>query len=97
MNIVDSKQQEIQDLCQKNNIGYLGVFGSVARGDDNENSDVDLLVKFNKPIGLLELVHAQNELSDALGRKVDLVTEGAVHPKIKPYIYKDLQTLYERT
>lgn len=97
MNIVESKRAEIQDLCQKNNIGFLGLFGSVARGDDTPNSDVDLLVKFNKPIGLLELVHAQNELSDALGRKVDLVTEGAVHPKIKPYIFKDLKTVYERT
>ena len=94
MNVVDSKQQEIQTLCQKNNIGFLGLFGSVARGDDTENSDVDLLVKFNQPISLLKLIHVENEFKDILQRKVDLITVGGLNPRIKPYILKDLKRIY---
>lgn len=94
MDVIQNKQQEIQALCQKNNIGFLGVFGSVARGDDTPTSDVDLLVRFNEPISLLTLIHVENEFKDILQHKVDLITIGGLNRRIKPYVFKDLKPIY---
>ena len=52
----------------------IGVFGSTARGESNQESDIDLLVKFAEKKSLLGLVRLERELSEALGRKVDLLT-----------------------
>src|SRR3990167_137628 len=94
MNILQIKQQQIEELCQKNDIGFLGLFGSVARGDDTEDSDVDLLVRFDKRINLFELIHVENEFKNILQRKVDLITLGGLNHRIKPYVFKDLKPIY---
>lgn len=74
----------------------IGVFGSYARGDNNEDSDLDILVSFEKRISLLKLVQIQQKLSDKLGIKVDLVTEnGLKNPRLKKYIKKDLISIYQ--
>ena len=72
----------------------VGVFGSTARGEDSEGSDIDILVRFAKPISLLSLVELERELSDALARKVDLLTESAISPYLKDRILKDLLVIY---
>ena len=74
----------------------IGIFGSYAREEDGEDSDIDILVKFKETISLLDLVKIHRELSNALGKKVDLVPEPALkNEKLKRYIYKDLQIIYE--
>lgn len=90
-------KQALAEICQKNDIAFLGVFGSVARGDNKPDSDIDLLVRFRPQakVGFFELVRAENQLSQALGRKVDLVPEGGVSPYIAPKINRDLVTLYD--
>jgi len=71
------------------------IFGSFARGENGKNSDLDILIKFQDSIGLLELVQIEQELSDKLGIKVDLVTEGSLkNPRLKKYIEQDLITIY---
>ncbi len=72
----------------------VGVFGSTARGEDSEGSDIDILVRFAKPISLLSLVELERELSEALARKVDLLTESAISPYLKDRILKDLLVIY---
>ena len=75
---------------------YIGVFGSFSRGDQKEHSDIDLLVKFKTPQTLLNLISIENLLSERLGLKVDLVTEGALtNQHIRSSINKDLQFLYQ--
>jgi len=70
------------------------VFGSYARGEQNANSDIDLLVKFKETPSLLQLIKIENELSKKLGLKVDLITEGAVKNKIiKAQIKQDLKII----
>lgn len=98
--MVRSKRKEIDfevdDLCKKYGINYLGLFGSVARREETKDSDVDLLVKFDKKkkIGLFELDDLQKEFENKLGRKVDLVTK--LNKYIEPYVLKDLRTIYEK-
>ncbi|MEI6049683.1 MAG: nucleotidyltransferase family protein [Bacteroidota bacterium] len=69
----------------------VGIFGSFARGDNKKGSDIDILVEFKEAPSLLTLIKLENDLSEILGVKVDLVTTGALKNKrIKKSIKKDL-------
>jgi uncharacterized protein len=69
----------------------IGIFGSFARGDNKKESDLDILVEFKESPTLLTLIKLENDLSEILGIKVDLVTTGALKNKrIKKSIKKDL-------
>jgi len=83
------------DICRQNDVIKVGVFGSMARGDANEQSDIDLIVEFSKRKSLLALVALEREISAALGRKVDLLTEAAISPYLRDRIMHDLQVIYE--
>jgi predicted nucleotidyltransferase len=87
-----SRRQEnlIKSITQKYNPTFVGVFGSYARDEDHEKSDLDLLVDFDSQLNLLELVGLEQELSELLGIKVDLITLRSVNEYIKPYIQSDL-------
>ena len=88
-------REKVTPVCKASNIKMLGVFGSVARGEDSPASDIDLLAKFNKPIGFIELFDIEQKLGAVLGRRVDLGTEGSLHPLIKAGVKKDLHIVYE--
>jgi predicted nucleotidyltransferase len=73
------------------NVLQVGIFGSFARGDNKKGSDLDILVEFKESPSLLTLIKLENDLSEILGIKVDLVTTGALKNKrIKKSIKKDL-------
>lgn len=76
-------------LKAKYNIKNIGLFGSIVRGDVNPDSDVDILVEFEKPIGL-DFVSLADELEEILGVKIDLVTPNAIKPTMFEYIKQDL-------
>jgi predicted nucleotidyltransferase len=61
----------------------IGVFGSVARGEEATASDVDILVEFSRPVGFFTFLELEEYLSRVLGRRVDLVTKNALKPAIK--------------
>jgi predicted nucleotidyltransferase len=86
---------KLVELCRQNDVRQIGVFGSVARGEADEQSDIDLVVSFSKRISLLKMVALERQISDALGRKVDLLTEDAISPYLRERIKRDLQVLYE--
>ena len=74
----------------------IGLFGSYARGENSEESDIDILVRFQETCTLFQLVRIENELSELIGRKVDLVTEGAIrNERIRRSIQQDLQVIFE--
>jgi len=81
--------------CKENDITFLGVFGSYSRGEQKEKSDLDILVKFSTRKSLLDLVRIERRLSEILGVKVDLVTEGSVSPYIIDEIKKELKVIYD--
>ncbi len=73
------------------------VFGSYARGDADETSDVDLLVELDyaQPVGL-EFVGMKLDLEERLGRRVDLVSSRGLSPRLLPYIEPQKTLVYER-
>ena len=78
-----------KDIFQKYEINSLAVFGSVSRGDNNELSDVDLLVDFKKPIGI-KFIDLADELEKILNVKVDLVSKKALKNKYFEQIKDEL-------
>ena len=68
------------EICRENDAAMVGVFGSVARGEDTFASDIDLMVKFSRRKSLLDIVKLERKLSTVLGKKVDLLTEAAISP-----------------
>ena len=93
MNLVAAEKEKIVEICERNDIEFCALFGSFARGEATETSDIDLLVKFSKPKGF-DWVDAALEIEDTLGRKVDLVTEKGLSPYIRENVLKDLEVLY---
>jgi len=85
-NILSSHKQ---DLANKYGIKFIAVFGSYGRGEQEHNSDVDILVDFDKPIGI-EFIDLANELEKILNCKVDLVSKNGVKPKYLKFIEEDL-------
>ena len=88
-------QSEIKKIIMSHLKGFdpikVGIFGSFARGDNKKGSDIDILVEFKEAPSLLTLIKLENDLSEILGVKVDLVTTGALKNKrIKKSIKKDL-------
>lgn len=75
------------------NRAYL--FGSFARGEQNQNSDIDFLVEYNPDAErtLFKAVELKCELEDTLQRKVDVLTEAAISPYIRPYVLKDKKVI----
>ncbi|GHB56538.1 nucleotidyltransferase family protein [Persicitalea jodogahamensis] len=88
--ITAQQQQVIREVVGKLNPVMVGVFGSYARNEQTDKSDLDLLIEFDARINLLELIGLEQELSELLGVKVDLVTPRSVSQRLLPYIHKDL-------
>lgn len=87
---------EIATICRRHEVGELALFGSVARGDAGPESDVDFLVDFlpeAKP-GLLDLAALGRELSELLGRRVDVAIKRALKPKVRDGVLADAQLVY---
>ena len=87
--------EKIIEVLLKYNPSKIALFGSYARGEETPNSDIDVMVNFNKRISLLEWVGIEFELSEMVGKKVELISERAINPKLKPYIEKDLKIIFE--
>ena len=84
------------DICRQNDVVKVAIFGSMARGEADEQSDIDLLVEFSKRKSLLALVALERTISTALGKKVDLLTEAEISPYLRDNIQRDLKVLYHR-
>jgi predicted nucleotidyltransferase len=93
-NILGDKERLLK-LCRQYDVASLRIFGSVARGEDNEGSDIDILVSFVRPLSLLRLIRFERELSELFGRQVDLVTEQALSPYIRSSVMATVKDIYE--
>lgn len=88
----------IQQYFQGKPVKRAYLFGSYSRGEEDENSDIDLLVTYDDSnnISLLTICRMINELSDVLGYPVDMVEEGRLMPFAVPSVEKDKILIYER-
>lgn len=94
--MISSKQQNlIIDIISRCNPRMIGVFGSYARGENDQNSDLDILIDFEQPVDLLEIIGLEQELTEKLGIKVDLITLRSLNPQLKEYVEKDLIPLVQ--
>lgn len=87
-------QKKITPILEKNNVVRASVFGSFARGEDTQGSDIDILIEFKEPMGLFFLAGLKFKLEEAIGKKVDLLTYRSVNPLLAKYIYKDEIKIY---
>ena len=91
--ILASQRTHILALAAARGASRVRVFGSVARGEDREGSDLDLLVDLPSGTSLLRIVGLQLDIEDAMGVKVDLCTERELHPALKQRILTEARTL----
>lgn len=85
-----SKLREIMPILgERYSVKSLQTFGSYARGQQGEESDVDILVEFHETIDLFTFMELEDFLGKALGRKVDLVMKDTLKPRIKERILKE--------
>ena len=88
--ITPHQERIIKSVTERINPKMVGVFGSYARGEQLADSDLDILIDFDTNVNLLDLIGLEQELSEQLGIKVDLVTLRSVNASLKPYIETNL-------
>ena len=93
----EDTKKKIVELCKKNKVQELSLFGSRARGDERPDSDFDLLVDFlpNSGITLFEYSRMQIDLEEIIGVKVDLVSKKGLKPYVRVSVLSDAQPIYE--
>jgi uncharacterized protein len=86
----------IAEFCRKWHISELSVFGSALRDDFRPDSDVDVMVVLGPDahVGLIGFCQMQIELSEMLGREVDLVTKSGLKPRIRENVIAEAELLY---
>lgn len=95
MTIATIKKQ-IVPILKRQGVTKAALFGSAARGEMKKKSDVDILVKLKKGKSLFDFVGLKLELEEKLDKKVDLVSYGAIKPRLKKIILKDEKIIYEK-
>ena len=90
------RQREILDILARHRdelrefgVESLALFGSVSRGEETAESDVDILVEFFRPVGMLAFIRLQLRLAEILGRRVDLVTLKALRPAWRERVLRE--------
>jgi predicted nucleotidyltransferase/DNA-binding XRE family transcriptional regulator len=83
------QRRAILDAAVRRRASNVRVFGSVARGDDDEDSDIDLLVDLADDVSLVELIGLEREVSELLGRRVDVVPARGLKPAVARRVLAD--------
>ena len=89
-------QKKILPILKEYGVKRAAIFGSVSRGDNKSESDIDIMISLGKPIGMFAYMSLIRKMENRLGRKVDLVTENSINKFVRPYIQPDLKIIYER-
>ncbi len=93
--MVDFDRTELAHVCEEYDVLRLRVFGSVARGEERPDSDLDVIVDFEKPKGLLTLIRLERRLAKVFGRRVDLVTEPGLSPHIRESVLGSASVIFD--
>jgi predicted nucleotidyltransferase len=93
---IDEVRQKASPILEQHGVTFAAVFGSLARGEDRPQSDVDILVRLGRPTGMIGYMRLVENLESALAKRVDLVTEQSLNKHVRPHILPDLKTIYEK-
>ncbi len=93
MEFVKSKKTDICQIANKYGAFNIRIFGSVARGDADENSDIDFLVDFNPDVGLIEWSGFWLALEELLGKKVDVAIESSLKKRMRDRVLSEAVSL----
>ena len=100
MEAFEEMREKILPVLLPYGVRQISLFGSMARGEDTAESDIDLLVEFEdppqKPLGLMTWVRLERELAERFGRRVDMVSAKGVSRHLVPYIEAEKVILYEK-
>ena len=91
--LLESHRNELVALARRRGVTAIRVFGSMSRGDADEDSDVDLLVTLSPGTSALALGGLLMDAKELLGRRVDVVTEASLHPALRERILADAVAL----
>jgi predicted nucleotidyltransferase len=91
--MIDDIRNQVADLMRRRGVVRAGIFGSFARGEGTESSDVDFLVEFEHGRSLLDLSGLRLDLTAVLGREVDVATPGSLHPCLRDRILAEVVPL----
>ena len=92
-NTIKSKREEILNIAQKFGAKNVRIFGSMARGEENPESDLDIIVEMEKGSSLLDIIAIKQDIEELLGRKVDVVTEASISPYIRNTVLREAVNL----
>lgn len=90
---LEELREKISAPMRQRGVIRAGVFGSMARGEAGEESDIDFLVEFEKGRSLLDLAGLRSDLRQLLEREVDVATPNSLHPRLRDRILRDLVPL----
>ena len=93
---IESIKKQIVPILKRQEVIRAALFGSASRGEMKKRSDIDILVKLKMGKSLFDFVRLKIELEEKLGKKVDLVSYGAIKPRLKDIILKDEKVIYEK-
>ena len=91
--LIEAHREEILALAERHGMRDVRVFGSMARGDADDSSDVDLLVSLRPGQSGLDLAALLTDVQELLNRRVDVVTELALHPEMRDRVLREAQPL----
>ena len=90
--------ERLAEVCQRNDIVLMVIFGSFVRGEQSSESDIDIAIEFDKGSRktLLDLVRIEEELTEVFGRKVDLGILSSINPYIIDGVKREMRVIYEK-
>ena len=94
---ISVSEESLRAFCRQHHIRKLALFGSVLRNDFTPDSDIDVIAEFEpgEPVGYIRLGTVEAELSDLLGRRVDLNLEDSLNPAFREGVLSEAQVLYD--
>jgi uncharacterized protein len=93
---IEEVKQKASPILEQHGVTFAAVFGSLARGEDRPQSDVDILVRLGRPTGMIGYMRLVESLESVLQKRVDLVTEQSLNKRVRPHVLPELKTIYEK-
>jgi len=87
--VPDRVEQQVLPVLRRHDVTHAAIFGSFARGEEEVDSDLDILVELPSTKSLLDLVALKLDLGEVLGRKVDVLTSRALHPRTRERVLQE--------